>query len=137
MFSQDSRLESNVPDVAAKIMDGEAIIMNLANGNYYSLDGVGASVWELLDRGLAVSETIRAVSDRYGVDEGTVEREVTALVAELVEEELIRLRHEFVEASAEGFGGPVGYGTPALVKFTDMAELLALDPPMPGLGVGA
>ena len=32
----------NSPNVVAEVIDGEAVIVNLRNGMYYSLDGGGA-----------------------------------------------------------------------------------------------
>lgn len=137
MLSAESRFEVNTPDVAAKVIDGEAIVMNLANGHYYSLDGVGATVWEMLDAGLAVTDIIAALSARYGLADVEVGTAVTALAADLMSEGLIRVRAEAAASPTDVVGGPDAYDTPRLVKYTDMAELLALDPPMPGLGVAS
>ena len=41
----DTHLVPNVAEVAAKVMDGEAILINLANGMYYSMDGAGGFLW--------------------------------------------------------------------------------------------
>ena len=40
-------LEINAPDVVHEVIDGEAIMINMTTGSYYSLDGVGAAVWEI------------------------------------------------------------------------------------------
>ena len=45
-------------EVASKVIDGEAIIINLANGVYYSMDKVGALVWDLLQTGYSLDEVI-------------------------------------------------------------------------------
>ena len=36
-------LKPNSDGVASKIVDGEAILINLSNGMYYSMDAVGPS----------------------------------------------------------------------------------------------
>ena len=57
------RYRINYPQVINETIDGEAIIINLVTGSYYSLDKTGAEVWELIERSLAVgagSYTVKA-----------------------------------------------------------------------------
>ncbi len=51
MQKLEDMLKPNDTHVAAKVFDGEAIIMNLTTGMYFSADKVGASVWELIEKG--------------------------------------------------------------------------------------
>ena len=44
MLMLKHRMQPNKEEVAAKVMDGEAILINLSNGIYYSMDKVGAVV---------------------------------------------------------------------------------------------
>lgn len=48
---------SNQPFVVSELIDGEAIIMNLKSGNYYSTRHTGALVWDWLEHGLTESAT--------------------------------------------------------------------------------
>ena len=129
------RLALNEADVAAKVMDGEAIIMNLANGYYYSLTGSGAFVLEQLVAGRSLAETADALTRRYAVSEAEAIADVEGLAVQLVEEGLMQGRGDApVAAVASSWDGDaVAYEAPELEAFTDMADLLALDPPMPGL----
>lgn len=67
MVTSQNRLSPNEKEVAAKVIDGEAILINLSNGIYYSLDGVGAFVWERIEKGYSMEEIIAAVSTCYNV----------------------------------------------------------------------
>ena len=64
-------------EVASKVIDGEAIIINLANGVYYSMDKVGALVWERVQAGYTLDDVIRAVTGAYDVAPraGRIERD--------------------------------------------------------------
>jgi len=136
MVELSSRLEPNGEEVAAKVIDGEAIIINLTTGMYFSLDGVGALVWESLTEGRSVEQVVGEVTRRYVVGREQAGPDVTRLAAEFVSEGLMRPR-------TAGSGPPVAtqpaeadtrpYLAPRLNKYADMADLLALDPPMPGL----
>jgi hypothetical protein len=39
-------------NIAHEIIDGEAIIVNLENGNYYSLNKTGAEIWNFIEKDL-------------------------------------------------------------------------------------
>ncbi len=144
-------LEPAEPDVAAKVIDGEAIIMNLANGYYYSLEGVGAEAWEAIAAGMSLDRVIEHLVSRFDGATATVRVDVMRLAAELLAEGLVRraVANNGNRAVANNGNGawqaaaicadaPTrfvdAYEPPCLFKYTDMAELLALDPPLPGLG---
>ena len=120
--------------VAAKVIDGEAIIMNLTNGVYYSLDGTGALIWEGIQMGQPGDVIVDRIALQYGTDPALVRADFDRLIAELLLEGLI-LETEPNAAPAQATGAlrTDGYAAPVLNKHTDMAELLALDPPMPSL----
>lgn len=136
MVSMDSRVKPNQTEVAAKVIDGEAIIMNLSNGLYFSMEHVGAAVWELVERGCSLGEMVETIVDRYDTDPETVSDDVLRLVNELLGEALVVVTDQVPEGDAPvgRAGEPLPYGAPVLNKYSDMADLLALDPPMPGLG---
>jgi hypothetical protein len=124
-------------EVAAKVIDGEAIIINLANGVYYSMDKVGAFVWDLLQAGYTLEEVITAVTARYDVSREQAASNVIELVHELVQENLVVASEGGVSAAAQRQleeQEKVPYELPKLNIYRDMGDLLALDPPVPGLG---
>ena len=70
-------------------LEGEAVILGLADGVYYGLDGVGAVVWELLREPTSVAALRDAVTARFDVDARTAERDLLALLAELAGRRLV------------------------------------------------
>jgi hypothetical protein len=138
MLRSDSWLVFNEEEVAAKVMDGEAIIINLESGMYYSMDGAGADIWSLLSEGITLGQVQTAITSRYGVSAEDAAHDVERLAAQLIEERLLRLAEgapKPIDMAAWANGGPATqpYSTPELNAYRDMADLLALDPPMPGL----
>ena len=131
-----AKLAPNREAVAAQVMDGEAIIINLTNGIYYSLDDVGGAVWDLIDAEKPLVEIAVAMAGRYAVGASDVWGDLQALGAELVEEGLAVVLEE-CDGPPAGVNGAAGggetYGAPSLKRFDDMADLFALDPPMPEL----
>ena len=124
-------------EVASKVIDGEAIIINLANGVYYSMDKVGALVWDQLQAGYTLDGVITAVMGAYDVPREQAESNVRELVEELVQENLVISSENGVTIPAPRTienQEKVPYEIPKLNVYRDMGDLLALDPPVPGLG---
>lgn len=135
-MSLHTRLSVNEEELSAKVIDGEAIIINFSNGIYYSLDGVGGVVWEMIERGYTVEEMITAISAHYEVSPETVKLDLERLERELVEENLVKVSNQKSpkEETQKWEGQQNGsYDSPKLNIYRDMGQLLALDPPMPGL----
>lgn len=137
MLTDNTRLTPKSGEVAAKVIDGEAIIMNLSNGLYYSMDRVGSEIWGLIEAGKTLGGISTWVVQNYRIAETRAEKDVHELVARLIAEGLVG---ESVNGSGSGHANGVPavpmeaeYTSPTLNRYEDMADLLALDPPMPGL----
>ena len=134
MTTMQDRFEMNVGEVAAKVIDGEAILINLTDGMYFSMDEVGTMIWELLERGHSLEQVANSVSEQYDVGPEQAASDVQRLVAELHDARLI----EPTDGPAPTLDVSVAAGTspyaePRLNSYGDMGDLLALDPPMPGI----
>lgn len=122
--------------IAAKVMDGEAVIIDLESGVYYSLSDVGGRIWELLEGGCSVERIALEVQQEYGVAPDRAVADVRALFARLVEERLVvdsGGQPDQPKTAPPRRNVGTAYTTPVLQVYRDMQDLLALDPPMPGL----
>jgi Coenzyme PQQ synthesis protein D (PqqD) len=130
---------ANEQQVAAKVMDGEAILINLSTGAYYSIGSSGGFIWSLIERRLSIRDISRAVAQHYEVALSQAETDVLRLSAELRAEGLVSVAANDVVAgiAPAAAGTRLPYESPALEKYTDMAEMFALDPPLPGLSYSA
>jgi hypothetical protein len=121
----------NHPQVINETIDGEAIMINLVTGNYYSLDTTGAEIWELLEQSVAVDDIITVLGLRYDAPKEIIHKAVDDLLTKLLREQLIVFdggassKPAPSEASA-GVRSP--FQNPKLEKFTDMQDLILLDP---------
>jgi len=87
-ISRDTVLVAASDQVSAEL-EGEAVILGLADGVYYGLDGVGALVWERLREPCTVAELRDAVTAAFDVDAETAERDLLVLLRELAERRLV------------------------------------------------
>jgi hypothetical protein len=119
------------------VIDGEAVIINLASGMYYSLNGSGSAVWELIEKGCTLAETSGAVQSAFNISAETAERDVSRLWENLLAENLVVVSDDASpkgsHAGAVTVNAGSEYAAPALTKFEDMVDLFAADPPLPEL----
>jgi hypothetical protein len=134
MNATPARYRLASPGVVAEVIDGEAIIMHLGQGSYFSIDGAGAAVWTLLLDGATEDEAAREVAACAGASRDQVSAEVGLLVSRLLEEGLVERDPERPAPESLSVEGPLVYATPVLNKYGDMKEMLALDPPIPEFG---
>lgn len=124
------RYRPNLPAVISEVIDGEAVIINLDTGSYYSVVGAGAVVWNAIDRGIPVADLADLLTGAFADAPGTVADDVTAFLDQLVAESLVvPTDATSPDAATEAIAPPPGpYAAPALEVYTDMQELILLDP---------
>lgn len=128
----NQRFRVNTPTVTHEIIDGEAVIINLDSGNYYSLVEEGSFIWSLVEKGASASELQNVILQTYQGDAQEIDRGVQELLAQLQQENLIVLvdgAGEVLEVSPDSNNHekPL-FNPPSLNKYSDMQELLLLDP---------
>lgn len=67
----------------------EVVILNLSNSNYYGLNPVGASVWELLKQPATLASLEQKITEEYAVAPETARDDLTKLLKRMIEENLI------------------------------------------------
>jgi hypothetical protein len=127
-------LSPNAEAVVSEVIDGEAIVIDLSTGIYYSLDGVGGAIWSLIEAERSIDDIVAAVVARYEVSPERAENDVEQVVAELVGEGLVVVSER---ESPSGTNRQLPsdrmqpYDTPRLQTYRDLGDLLALDPHLP------
>jgi hypothetical protein len=128
------RYRVNTPNVTHETFDDEVVIINFDTGSYYSLDKVGADLWECIKNGATTDEAVEWLAQRYEGERSTIARATDHLLAELQQQLLIVADAEqksagnvALNSSAPSGEKPV-FEAPVLQKYTDMEQLLLLDP---------
>ena len=123
------RFRANSPYVISETIQGETIIIHLTTGTYYSLQGSGAEVWDAIAGGASAAEIAADLSARYGVASAEAEPMVVSLLDDLQAEELVVASDATARETdpiTEPAVGP--FVAPTLSKYTDMQDLVLLDP---------
>ncbi len=122
----------NRPDVVMESFEGELVLVHMKSGNYYSLQGSAPMIWDLIDRGSSLEDIGDQLVARYPNEAGEIRRSAQDLVQELAAESLIvPLAGASTPASTDRpslLESGTTFVPPRLERYTDMQELLLLDP---------
>lgn len=110
------------------------IIINLDSGTYYQLVESGVDAWRLFERGISPEQFLQAMCSYYTDDASVVKQSAAAFLDELKREEIL-----VPDGDSAGELDPTELGLPERVekspmgkleleKFTNMSDLLLLDP---------
>ena len=138
MTSDDAgRYRQNSPQVASQLIENEVIIIHLETGCYYSLNQAGAWLWERLTAGHTAAAILTEATTAFSDDPAALGAALVALRGRLLEEQLLVTLapgEPSPAATAVAAATPAGAGVKAILgearleKYTDMQDLLLLDP---------
>lgn len=109
----------------------ETVILNLDSGIYFSVQATGNAIWELVCSGTSDVAIHRQVRQSYAGSSELIAGATTAFLDQIVAEGLVDSA-DTLEAGGQPADGPVesapDFVPPVLQKYTDMEEMLLLDP---------
>lgn len=77
------------PQVMSRLVGDETVLLDLASGMYFGLDGVGKRIWESISEGGSLGETAIMVASEYEVEEDQALKDVIDFTSNLVERGLL------------------------------------------------
>lgn len=124
-MNQSLRYVIHAPDVVCEDFNGEVVILNLANGHYFSLRGIASSIWAAILAG----NTPNSILASIGEQRPELLDASSALLARMVELGVIRPGNEDENEDTESLEGQTWSGdSPQIEVFDDLAELIFADP---------
>jgi len=135
MPAPDSRYAVRSREVAAKVFEDEVVVVHLGSCTYYSTSGSGADAWTWIEEGRPLAEVAATLAERYGIGLERARADVDRFAERLLEEGLVDLAVDAAASLPPPAPSSNGrdYAPPELHAYRDMADLLALDPPLPEL----
>lgn len=130
-------LKINESKVLFETYDDEIVIINLDNGVYYSIEQCAMDIWRLIESTVSLDNILIFLTEKYKIDEGKIEKDLNAFVSDLLAENLVtpykpsnnEEMSGLVDADNDGFrNAGSAYQAPVLNKFSDMQDLILLDP---------
>jgi hypothetical protein len=122
----------NTPRIVFEQIEEETILIDFDSGTYYSIGPIGSALIRLISTGMEETEIIACAQKQYAGSAEIIEKDVREFVAELKRESIL-IESEASSPSVEKTCGEVPsmripFEVPSLQKYTDMKDLLLLDP---------
>ena len=86
------RYTINKDKLSYRIIDDEAVILDLDNGHYFSLNKVGIKIWEAINKQKSLKEILKLLKEEYQLPEKRLKNDLLTLVKDLKKEELIKVK---------------------------------------------
>jgi hypothetical protein len=121
------------PEIVHETIQGEVVVIDLESGCYYSLSGAAADVWARLQQPATLEDVVEALSARYAAAAGEIETAVSTFFESLESEGLVVAAPDGAAglqplAAADHATAGAPFVAPALQKYSDMQDLLQIDP---------
>jgi len=78
------------PEVVACDLAGGAALLDMRSGTYFTLNAVGAFIWDKLQPSATLDDLCRSVTSAFDIDQAQCRQHIGALLADLDERRLIR-----------------------------------------------
>lgn len=113
--------------IMSEVIEGEAIIIDMNSGSYFSTDGVGAEIWQAAIAGASREVIVQSVTAAYpGVPESG--EQAGAFLNLLLGYQLLVEGAATSSAAATAIKSSGAYAAPQLQAHSDMKDLIMLDP---------
>ena len=78
------------PQVMSRLVGDETVLLDLASGIYFGLDGVGKRIWESVAEGHNLGQTAAVIAAEYEVEEAKAQADVIEFTNDLLERGLLK-----------------------------------------------
>ena len=85
------------PDVMVRLLDSEAVLLNLETEKYFGLDQTGTRMWQLLTSTPAIDIAFQRLLEEYDVAPELLRSNLSELLSRLVENGLLQVLPSNVE----------------------------------------
>lgn len=83
-------MKLHIPDdVVWSDLGEEVVMLNLATGTYFSLNGIGHRIWNLIAQQTSADEVVMSLAEEFDADAAQISRDLDSLVRELEAEGLL------------------------------------------------
>lgn len=76
-------------NAAFEVVAGEAILIRLDTGTYFSLNKVGTEFWEMLDGEQSIRDHAATLAGQYSVETSMVEADLLELAGKMADDDLV------------------------------------------------
>jgi len=86
---EENKLFKRIENQPFTDIDGEIVMLNLENNEYYGLNKTASDVWRIIEKPTRFGDIINYLTKIYDVDKEKCAEEVTELIKKLLEKKLV------------------------------------------------
>jgi hypothetical protein len=119
----------NKSRIVYEMLNTEVIVIDFNTGNYFALIHVAKLVWQFLEQEVSMQKMVQILSNAFRCEPDIIANDLKVFFDELLQNGLIEEGSEISAGMANEFNidGWV-YDPPKLEKYSDVQNLLLLDP---------
>jgi Coenzyme PQQ synthesis protein D (PqqD) len=120
----------NSPRIIYENVDNEILIIDTLTGSYFSIKETGSQVWQLIAKKNNIDKIVKYLAQNGEANLNQISEDVNFFLQDLLDNELI-ISVEKPDQDSENQElsfAKIDYVQPKLNKFTDMQDLLLIDP---------
>lgn len=76
-------------DIDTTDLNGEIVMMDLEKGRYFSLNGVGSRIWEIIEEPIGINKIVDCLLEEYDVNRNECEENVLEFLDKLDDANII------------------------------------------------
>jgi len=75
--------------IIAKKVQGEMVLLNMENGDYFSLNSIGTEIFECISNGMKLNEITESLFEKYNVELNILQKDIDLLIEEMIAKKII------------------------------------------------
>lgn len=76
-------------NIIARELQGETVLLNKENGDYFTLNRMGTEVFNLICGGMEIEQIVDALIDKYEVEHDILRADIISLIDEMKKKNII------------------------------------------------
>jgi len=98
-INDNSLFTRNEEDFLVTEVDGETVMMNVENGNYWGFNFTSTDIWNILEQPQTYQSVINKLLEVYDVDEPTCKKETLQVLVGMLQINALKLDNSKIEES--------------------------------------
>ncbi|MCF8331783.1 MAG: lasso peptide biosynthesis PqqD family chaperone [Bacteroidales bacterium] len=90
MLSEKNVIQKSDNSIESTI-DGDIVLMNLDNNEYYSMDDIGSAIWQMLNEPKSIERIINELLKQYKVDREVCAKDTMKFLEQLYDKGIIKI----------------------------------------------
>ncbi len=82
-------------DVLVQELEGETVLLDMRNGEYFGINSTGSKVWKDMSNGVGLIDIVDSISDSFDLDRALAATDVLSFVRRLGGAGLVKIIEDF------------------------------------------